>query len=121
MPSSVTLVGLKVQRAPVGNPAVQLPGLEPVFELIEFVKLMVCVEPFTGASVNVADADCPAKTEAGDRGEVTVSVKSATVINAGEDVEALFTASPSYVALTLFEPAGKALVVKTAIPLLEGG
>jgi hypothetical protein len=95
MPSSVTLVGLKVQRAPVGNPAVQLPGLEPVFELIEFVKLMVCVEPFTGASVNVAAADCPAKTEAGDRGEVTVSVKSATVINAGEDVEALLTASPS--------------------------
>lgn len=121
MPSSVMLVGLKAQRAPTGKPAVQLPGLEPVLELIEFVKLMVCVEPFTGATVKVAEADCPAKTEAGDRGAVIVSVKSATVISAGEDVEALFTASPSYVALTLFEPAGKALVLKTAIPLLEGG
>ena len=95
MPSSVTLVGLKVQRAPVGKPAVQLPGLEPVLELIEFVKLMVCVEPFTGAMVKVAEEDCPAETEAGDRGAVTVRVKSLTVTNAGEDVEALLAASPS--------------------------
>src|SRR5437764_5506329 len=65
MPSSVTLVGLlgllgllKVQRAPAGKPAVQLPGEE----LVEFVKLMVCVEPLTGAMVKVAVADCPAGT-----------------------------------------------------------
>ena len=75
MPSSVMLVGLKVQRAPVGKPAVQLPGLEPVLELIEFVKLIVCVEPFTGASVNVADADCPAEMEVGVRA-LEVRVKS---------------------------------------------
>jgi len=120
MPSSVTLVGLKVQRAPVGKPAVQLPGLEPVVELVEFVKLMVCVEAFTGVKVNVVEADCPAEMEAG-RTVPAVSVKSLTVTNAGEDVEALLAASPSYVAVTLFEPAGKALVVKTAIPLLDGG
>ena len=51
MPSSVMLAGLKRQRAPTGKPAVQLPGLEPVLELIEFEKLMVCVEPLTGAWV----------------------------------------------------------------------
>src|ERR1700692_2091279 len=57
VPSRVTLVGLKVQSAPVGKPAVQLPGVEPlVLELSEFAKLMVWVEPFTGATVKV-DAD----------------------------------------------------------------
>jgi hypothetical protein len=88
VPSRVTLVGLKVQSAPAGNPAVQLPWPEP-----EFVKLIVCVEPFTGEMVSVADADCPAVTELGDR-ELAASVKSLTVTNAGEDVEALSTASP---------------------------
>jgi type II secretory pathway component PulM len=61
VPSRVTLVGLKVQRAPAGNPAVQLPWPEP-----EFVKLIVWVEPFTGEMVKVADADCPAVTEPGE-------------------------------------------------------
>jgi len=93
-PSSVTPVGLKVQRAPAGKPAVQLPLLEPVFELVEFVKLTVCVEPFTGVRVNVADADCPAETELGDR-VLAEMVKSLTVTDAGEDLEKLLTASPS--------------------------
>jgi hypothetical protein len=74
---------------------VQLPGLEPVFELVEFVKLMVWVEPLTGVRVKVAEVDCPAEMEAGVK-EVEVRVKSLTVTNAGEaEVEALFTASPS--------------------------
>jgi hypothetical protein len=53
VPSSVTLPGLKLQSAPAGRPAEQLCG----FELVEFVKLMVWVEPFTGAMVNVTEAD----------------------------------------------------------------
>ena len=65
MPSSVMLAGLKRQRAPTGKPAVQLPGLEPVLELIEFEKLMVCVEPFTGVRIKVAEVDCPAEMEVG--------------------------------------------------------
>ena len=76
MPSSVTFLGLKVHRAPAGKPAVQLPGLEPVLELMEFVKLMVCVELFTGVKVNVTEVDCPAEIEMGVSGVVTVSVKS---------------------------------------------
>ena len=66
-PLSVTLVGLNVQSAPAGKPAVQLPGIVPVEEVVEFVKLMVSVEPFTGAMVNLAVADCPAETELGAR------------------------------------------------------
>lgn len=92
-PSSVTLVGLNVQRAPAGKPAVQLPGLEPVLELVEFVKLMVWVEPFTGEMVKVAAANCPAEMEPGDR-VLAEMVKSLTVTTAGEDVEALSAASP---------------------------
>ena len=94
MPSSVTLVGLKLQRAPAGRPAVQLPLLLPVLELVELVKLMVCVEPFTGARVNVTEAGCPAETEPGTK-LPGVRVKSLTVTTAGEDVESLFAASPS--------------------------
>jgi hypothetical protein len=86
LPSSVTLVGLKVQSAPAGRPAVQLPGLVPVLELKEFAKLMVCVEPFTGVKVNVVDVGCPAATEAGET-VPTDNVKSLTVTDAGEDVE----------------------------------
>jgi len=94
MPSSVTLVGLKVQRAPTGKPAVQLPGLDPVLELTEFVKLIVCVEPFTGVRVNIAEVDCPAEMELG-IGLPATSVKSLTVTTAGEEVESLLVASPS--------------------------
>ncbi len=117
MPSSVTLVGLKEQRAPTGKPAVQL---DPVLELTELVKLMVWVEPFTGVKVNVAEVDCPAEMELGIRLPAT-SVKSLTVTTAGEEVESLLAASPSYVAVTLFEPAGSAVVLKVAVPLLVGG
>src|ERR1700688_148295 len=95
VPSSVTLVGLKVQSAPVGKPAVQVPGVEPpVGELSEFAKLMVWVEPFTGVRVKVADANCPAEMVLGERA-VTESVKSLTVTAAGLEVEALSLASPS--------------------------
>src|SRR5271166_2187455 len=62
VPSSVTLPGLKLQSAPAGRPAEQLCG----FELVEFVKLIVWVEPFTGATVRVTEADCPAEIDAGD-------------------------------------------------------
>jgi len=95
-PLSVTLVGLNVQRAPAGRPAVQLPGVVPVEEVAEFVKLTVSVDPFTGAMVNVAVADCPAETEPGARLLATESVKSATVTEAGVgDVEGLSEVSPS--------------------------
>jgi hypothetical protein len=72
VPSSVTLAGLKLQSAPAGRPAVQLPGAE----LVEFVKLMVAVEPFTGVMVRTAVAVCPAGMELGDRAVVTARVKS---------------------------------------------
>jgi hypothetical protein len=71
---SVTLVGvlgllrfLKVQSAPAGRPAVQLPGVELVEELAEFVKLIVSLVPCTSVRVKVAIADCPAGTDTGDR------------------------------------------------------
>jgi len=71
VPSSVTLAGLKLQSAPAGRPAEQLCG----FELVEFAKFMVWVEPFTGAMVRVTKADCPAEMDAGDA-VLAVSVKS---------------------------------------------
>ena len=43
-PSSVTLPGLKLQSAPAGRFAVQLPGLEAV----EFVKVTEPVKPLVG-------------------------------------------------------------------------
>ena len=71
---SVKLVGLlgspgllKVQSAPGGRPAVQLPGVELVGELVEFVKLMVALVPLVRVRVKVAVADCPAEMELGDR------------------------------------------------------
>jgi hypothetical protein len=63
-------------------------------ELVELVKLMVCVEPFTGEIVRVTDADCPEGTELGEV-DPAARVKSLTVITEGADVEALFDASPS--------------------------
>jgi hypothetical protein len=91
LPVKVTLFGLlglvgllNVQSAPAGRPAEQLPGLE----LVEGVKLMVCIELFTGAMVKVTDADCPAGIEAGDV-EPALRVKSGatTVTVTGEDDE----------------------------------
>jgi hypothetical protein len=75
-PLSVTLVGLKLQSAPAGRPAVQLPGVELVGEPDEFVKLMVSLRPCTKVRVKVAMADCPADTDAGAKGLVVWSVKS---------------------------------------------
>jgi hypothetical protein len=77
VPSSVTPVGLKLQAAPAGKP-VQLLA----------VKLMVCVELFTGAMVKVTEADCPAGTDAGEV-DPAARVKSGDVIvtTAGEDDE----------------------------------
>ena len=90
VPSSVTLAGLKLQSAPAGRFAVQLPAEE----LVELVKLTVWVEPFTGAMVKVTEADCPAGTEVGDT-DPAPSVKSLTVTTEGTDVEGLSDASPS--------------------------
>jgi hypothetical protein len=86
LPSSVTLAGLKLHSMPAGNPAEQLPGAE----LVELVKLMVCVEPFTGAMVKVTAADCPAGMVAGEA-EPAVRVKSGevTVIVVAAEVEML--------------------------------
>jgi hypothetical protein len=77
VPSSVTLVGLKLQAVPAGKPV----------QLLE-VKLTVCVELFTGATVRVTEADCPAGIDAGDAVPAP-SVKSGwmTVTVTAEDVE----------------------------------
>src|SRR5208282_3573002 len=63
-PSSATLDGLKLQAAPAGRPAVQLPGLEitPGLDTIEFVKLTVPVKPVVGVRVMTEVAVCPAGT-----------------------------------------------------------
>jgi len=93
-PLSVTLVGLNVQRAPAGRPPYNF-GSCTREEVAEFVKLTVSVDPFTGAMVNVAVADCPAETEPGARLLATESVKSATVTEAGVgDVEGLSRCLP---------------------------
>jgi len=57
-PSSVTLAGLKLQSAPAGRPAVQLPPPEAV----ELVKLTVPVKPVVGVRVMTDVAVCPAGT-----------------------------------------------------------
>ncbi len=51
---------LKLQSAPVGRPAEQLPG----FDTVELVKLTAPVKPFTGAIAIVNVAVCPAATVA---------------------------------------------------------
>ena len=56
IPSSVTLVGLKLQSAPAGRLAVQLPG----FDAVELVKFTVPVKPLAGVIVIVWVAVCPA-------------------------------------------------------------
>jgi hypothetical protein len=92
LPLSVTLCGLKLHSAPGGRPAGQLPGAE----LVEFVKLIVCVELFTGAMVKVTADDCPAGMDAGDAA-LAVRVKSGfvTVIIVAAEVAELSDASPS--------------------------
>jgi hypothetical protein len=105
--SGPTLVGLKLQLVPAGKP-----------EQLAAVKLMVWVEPFTGVMVRIAEADCPAGTDAGvnvpatkvKSGEVTVTVVAV-------EVEAFSEPSPSNVALTLFVPLGSAVVRNVAVPV----
>ncbi len=101
---SVTLVGVrglvrfwKLQSAPAGRPAVQLPGVKLVGDPAELVKLMVSLVPCTRVRVKVAMADCPAEIDAGASALVVWSVKSdaVTVTTAGvADVEALSDVSP---------------------------
>jgi hypothetical protein len=57
VPFSETLVGLKLQTAPAGRPAVQPPAGEVVG-----LKLTVPVKPATGVIVIVVVAVCPAGT-----------------------------------------------------------
>ena len=59
VPSSEKLAGLKLQVAPAGTPV----------QLLE-VKVMLWWEPFTGAMVKTAVADCTAGAELGVRGLV---------------------------------------------------
>jgi hypothetical protein len=116
LPSSVTLAGLKLQSAPAGRFAVQLPG----FDAVEFVKFTVPVKPLVGAMVIVEVAVWPAGTlrVAGLgvmlNGAVTVTVAAA-------EVAALLEPSPRYVAVTLFVPAGSAAVEKVAVPVVRFG
>jgi hypothetical protein len=89
-PSSVTLPGLKLQSAPAGRFAVQLPGLEAV----ELVKLTVPVKPVAGAMVIVETAVCPAGTLAGLSALADMVNGTVTVTVVGAEVEALTDASP---------------------------
>jgi hypothetical protein len=90
MPSSVTLVGLKLQVTPAVRPAVHPLGGEVVA-----LKLTVWVEPLTGAMVKVATADCPAAMDAGANAPAT-KVKSDVTLTtaAGRDEEALSLTFP---------------------------
>jgi hypothetical protein len=110
-PLSVTLEGLKLQSAPAGRFAVQLPG----FDVVELVKLTAPVNPLVGVMVIVEVAVCPAgmlKAE----GLADMVNGAITVTTAGGDVEALSDASPSKVAVTLFEPGGSRAVENVAVP-----
>src|SRR5580693_3295505 len=89
-PSSVTLPGLKLQRAPAGRLAVQLPGLEAV----ELVKLTVPVKTVAGAMVIVESAVCPAGALAGLSALADMVNGTVTVTVVGAEVEALTDASP---------------------------
>jgi len=107
IPSSVTLVGLKLHCVPVGRPAVQPPG-EP--------KFTVPVNPVVGVMVIVCVAVCPAGTV---RlvGLADMEYGAITVTTAGEtEVETLLYPSPLYVAVTLSVPAGSVVVVNIAVP-----
>ena len=84
-PLSVKLDGLKLQSAPAGRPAVQLPGLEAV----ELVKFTVPVKPPAGVMVMadvVAGPVCPAETLRLD-GLADRENGAVTVTAVGEDVE----------------------------------
>jgi hypothetical protein len=89
-PSRVTLPGLKLQSAPAGKPAVQLPGLEAV----EFVKFTVPVKPLVGVMFMLDVAVCPAGTLAGLRAVAVMVNGTVTVTVVGAEVEALTDASP---------------------------
>ena len=90
LPSSVTLPGLKLQSAPAGRFAVQLPGLDAV----EFVKFTVPVKPLVGVMVTVDVAVCPAGTLAGLSALADMVNGTVTVTVVGAEVEALTDASP---------------------------
>jgi hypothetical protein len=80
LPSIVTLVGVKLQSAPAGTPAVH-PAGEP--------KLIVPVNPLAGVTVTVCVAICPAGTL---RlvGVADIEYGATTVTTAGEtEVETL--------------------------------
>lgn len=92
LPFSVTLAGLKLQRAPAGKPE-QLPPLETV----ELVKFTVPVKPPAGVIV-IADVVggpvCPEVTVRLD-GTAEIVNGVVTVTAAAVDVELLWDASPS--------------------------
>ena len=90
LPLSVTLPGLKLQSAPAGRPALQLPGLEAV----EFVKLTVPVKPLLGVMVTVEIDVCPAGMLAGLSALADMVNGTVTVTVVGAEVEGLTDASP---------------------------
>jgi hypothetical protein len=88
-PLSVTLPWLKLQSAPAGKPAVQLPGLETV----ELVKVTGWMKLPAGVMVMVVLAVCPAETlRLVGRADMVKGV--VTVTTAEEDVDPLWDASP---------------------------
>ena len=90
LPSSVTLPGLKLQSAPAGRPALQLPGLEAV----ELVKFTVPVKPLLGVMVTVETDVCPAGMLDGLSAPADMVNGTVTVTVVGAEVEALTDASP---------------------------
>jgi hypothetical protein len=87
-PSRVTLVGLKLQTAPDGRPAVQPPrGVDAG------LKLTVWLNPLSGVTVIVEVAGCPAATLRVNGSGASVN-GTATLTAAGADTDALSDASP---------------------------
>ena len=109
VPSICTVVGLNAQVAPVGNPVVQL-------------GVITWLKPCTGTSVIVIGLDvCPAITLVLPGAAASVKSGASTVTTTAADVEALFDPSPSYFAVTLFEPPGSAVVDSVAVPVVAAG
>ena len=109
VPSICTVVGLNAQVAPVGKPVVQL-------------GVIIWLKPCTGAKVMVIGLDVvPAATLTLVGAAASVKSGARTENTTAAEVEALFDPSPSYLAVTLFEPPGSAVVASVAVPVVAVG
>jgi hypothetical protein len=78
------------------------------------------VNPLAGVIVIVEDAVCPAGTlRVVGVGVIVKGIVTVTVVAA--ETELLCDPSPSYVAVTLLDPVGSAVVAKVAVPVVAVG